>query len=72
MCIRDSVSVEQARKNLYAELESWNFEEVKHASFDEWNTWLGKIEVEGGSREQQIKFYTCCLLYTSRNFILRF
>lgn len=52
------VSVEQARKNLYAELESWNFEEVKHASFDEWNTWLGKIEVEGGSREQQIKFYT--------------
>ena len=52
------VSVEQARKNMLAELSGWDFEQVKQSSFSEWNDWLGKIEVEGGSREQQIKLYT--------------
>lgn len=52
------VSVEQARKNMLAELPGWDFEQVKQASFSEWNDWLGRIEVEGGSREQQIKLYT--------------
>ncbi len=52
------VSVEQARKNMLAELSGWDFEQVKQFSFSEWNDWLGKIEVEGGSREQQIKLYT--------------
>lgn len=52
------VSVEQARKNMLAELSGWDFEQVKQSSFSEWNDWLGKIEVEGGSKEQQIKLYT--------------
>lgn len=52
------VSVEQARKNMLVELSDWDFEQVKQSSFSEWNDWLGKIEVEGGSREQQIKLYT--------------
>ena len=52
------VSVEQARKNMLAELSGWDFEQVKQSSFSEWNDWFGKIEVEGGSREQQIKLYT--------------
>lgn len=52
------VSVEQARKNMQAELSGWDFEQVKQASFSEWNDWLGRIEVEGGSRNQQIKLYT--------------
>lgn len=52
------VSVEQARKNMLTELSGWDFEQVKQSSFSEWNDWLGRIEVEGGSREQQIKLYT--------------
>ena len=52
------VSVEQARKNMLTELSRWDFEQVKQSSFSEWNDWLGRIEVEGGSREQQIKLYT--------------
>lgn len=51
------VSVEQARKNMLTELSGWDFEQVKQSSFSEWNDWLGRIEVEGGSREQQIKLY---------------
>ena len=27
-------------------------------SRDDWNRWLGRIEVEGGSEAQKVKFYT--------------
>ncbi|MDR3262185.1 MAG: GH92 family glycosyl hydrolase, partial [Tannerella sp.] len=50
--------IEQARKNLAAELTHWDFDKVKNDSFDEWNKELGKIQVTGGSEEQRIKFYT--------------
>lgn len=52
------VSVEQARKNMLAELPDWDFEQVKQSSLCEWNDWLGRIEAEGGTREQQVKMYT--------------
>ncbi|MDD4198924.1 MAG: GH92 family glycosyl hydrolase [Paludibacter sp.] len=52
------VSVEQARINMDTELPGWNFDKVKKNSYDEWNDWLGKIEVEGGTQKQQVKFYT--------------
>lgn len=51
-------SVEQARKNLQAELPEWDFDGVVAASRGEWNDWLGQIEVEGGAEEQRVKFYT--------------
>lgn len=52
------VSAEQARKNMQAELAHWDFDQVKQSSLSEWNDWLGRIEVDGGTREQQIKMYT--------------
>lgn len=52
------VSVEQAKKNLDAELPHWDFERVRRESFDEWNSLLGRIEVEGGTHERTVKFYT--------------
>ncbi|MBK1834772.1 GH92 family glycosyl hydrolase [Roseibacillus ishigakijimensis] len=47
-----------ARKNLATELPHWNFDQIVSESHAEWNEWLGKIEVEGGSDEQKTKFYT--------------
>ncbi len=52
------VSVEQARKNLEAELPGWDFDAVKDQSRQVWNEWLSKIEVEGGTDAQKTKFYT--------------
>ncbi|MCG6186830.1 GH92 family glycosyl hydrolase [Maribellus maritimus] len=52
------VSVEQARLNLETELAGWNFDQARKNSYDEWNKWLGKIEVEGGTHKQRVRFYT--------------
>jgi putative alpha-1,2-mannosidase len=50
--------VEGARRNLQAELPGWDFDAVKQASQDRWNGMLGRIDVKGGTEQQQIKFYT--------------
>lgn len=47
-----------ARKNLEAELPGWDFEAVKQASQQHWNAMMGRINVEGGTEQQQVKFYT--------------
>lgn len=52
------VSVEQAKRNMETELTHWDFDKIKHESFEEWNHWLSQIEVKGGTYEQQVKFYT--------------
>jgi len=52
------VSIEEAKKNLAAELPHWNFDQVVKESADEWNSWLGRIEVEGGTLIEQRRFYT--------------
>lgn len=51
-------SEENARKNLQAELPGWNFDAVVRASRKEWNRWLGRITVQGGTEAQRVKFYT--------------
>ena len=53
-----AVSVENARKNLDAEIKDWEFDTVKTANYNAWNKELGKIEVEGGSETQKTIFYT--------------
>jgi predicted alpha-1,2-mannosidase len=52
------VSEEQARLNLAAELPHWDFDRVVKESSAEWNEWLSKVEVEGGTHQQRVKFYT--------------
>lgn len=51
-------STEQAKKNIEAELTHWDFEKVVSDSKTEWNNWLSKIEVSGGSRNERVRFYT--------------
>ncbi len=52
------VSVDEAKKNMQAELPHWDFDRVVKESYDEWNKWLGRIEVEGGTLIEQRRFYT--------------
>ena len=51
-------SIENAKNNLVKECAHWDFDRVRQDSRREWNEWLGKIEVKGGSDAQKIKFYT--------------
>ena len=52
------VSEEQAAQNLAGELSGWDFDAVVRGSFEEWDQWLGKIDVQGGTDQQKQKFYT--------------
>lgn len=52
------VSVEEARKNMQTELPHWDFARVVKESAAEWNQWLSRIEVEGGTLTEQRRFYT--------------
>lgn len=52
------VSVENARENLMRDAATWDFDAVRRTSQNEWNEWLGRIEVQGGTQQQRTKFYT--------------
>ena len=51
-------SIENARKNLEAEVARRSFDEVCTAAYATWNEALGKIRVEGGSNDDRTIFYT--------------
>ena len=54
------VSIDQARLNLKTELDGygWDFNAVKNKTHDTWAKLLSKVEVEGGSDVDKMKFYT--------------
>ena len=52
------VSALQAKLNIAAELDHWNFEKVVSDSREQWNGMLGRIEIEGNTEKQQRRFYT--------------
>ena len=52
------VSIEQARMNIGAELPHWDFDKIAQDAKDDWNNWLSRIEVEGGTEKEQARFYT--------------
>ena len=51
-------NVEQARLNMDSELDHWDFDKVVSASQEEWNTYLSRIKIKGGTEKQKTKFYT--------------
>lgn len=51
-------SVENAKLNLRSELAHWSFTQVVAESKKEWNNLLSRIKVEGGTMEDQRRFYT--------------
>ena len=51
-------SIENARRNLDAEVGDSTFDEVRHASYNRWNEALSRIRVEGGTEEDKTIFYT--------------
>ncbi len=53
-----SVDIEGARKNLEAELKTWDFEAVKKAGQDKWSKQLSKITVEDDDKDKKTIFYT--------------
>lgn len=61
VCVRMAisyVSIGNASENLETESPGWDFDAVRIASEQEWNGWLGRIDVKGGTRTQRVKFYT--------------
>jgi predicted alpha-1,2-mannosidase len=51
-------SIEEAEKNLDAEESGWNFDEIKRSTEKTWQTLLNRVQVQGGTAEQQTVFYT--------------
>jgi len=52
------VSTDNARLNLDTEVPHWNFDQVADEAKSAWNSYLGRITVEGGTPQQQQKLYT--------------
>lgn len=52
-----AVDLEGARKNL-AEIPGWDFEEVRKNARQDWNSYLGKIDIDTPDEEQKTVFYT--------------
>ncbi|MBQ3632328.1 MAG: GH92 family glycosyl hydrolase [Prevotella sp.] len=52
------VSVEGAKANLKAEMNTWDFQAILRDADRKWNEQLGKVQLEGGSSDERTTFYT--------------
>ena len=52
------ISVDQAKTNMKSEIGSITFDQAVEATKKAWNDALGLIEVEGGTKDERIAFYT--------------
>jgi predicted alpha-1,2-mannosidase len=52
------VSLDGARKNLATEIPHWNFEKIRQDARNTWASELSRIQVEGATDADRIKFYT--------------
>jgi predicted alpha-1,2-mannosidase len=53
-----AVDYDGARNNVTREIAGWDFPAVQAAAAAAWENWLGKIEIKGGTPDQQKIFYT--------------
>jgi predicted alpha-1,2-mannosidase len=53
------ISLEQAQLNLKREIGIASFDDVSSKAKQEWNKQLSRIEVDGGTLEQEATFYSC-------------
>lgn len=53
-----AVDIAGARRNLAAEMPSFDFDSVRAAQRAVWNAELAKIQVKGGTRDERVSFYT--------------
>ncbi|HEY2694738.1 MAG TPA: GH92 family glycosyl hydrolase [Pseudonocardiaceae bacterium] len=51
-------SAANATQNRATEIPGWNLDAVRDAARSDWDAVLGRIEVGGGSQQQQVQFYT--------------
>jgi predicted alpha-1,2-mannosidase len=51
-------SLDEARRNLDAEIPDWNFDRVRAAAEDAWNDALGAVQIRGGSETDRTIFYS--------------
>ncbi|MEU3338756.1 lectin [Streptomyces sp. NPDC006668] len=47
-----------AASNLASEIRTWNLDTVEQANHKAWNTVLNKLQIGGGTADQQTQFYT--------------
>jgi predicted alpha-1,2-mannosidase len=52
------VSIDQARRNLDAEIATWDFEAISGAAAEAWNRALSQIDVSGSDESRRRVFYT--------------
>ena len=52
------VSIENAKQNLLEDNNNRNFEQVRDAATDEWNRYLGVIDVNDDDDDRKVQFYT--------------
>lgn len=52
------VNMDGAKENLQKEIPGWDFDKVHQQARDLWNKALNKIQIEGGTKEEKIVFYT--------------
>ena len=53
-----TTGIEGAKMNLEAEVPGWAFDDVRQSARDKWNSYLGRIDIEG-TDEEKTTFYTC-------------
>lgn len=53
-----SVSTNNARENMQAELPGWDFDQTENAARSDWNTQLGKVKIQAFSDKDRRIFYT--------------
>lgn len=53
------ISPQQAQLNFDREVKDKKLAQVKEEAKDAWNSYMGRVKAEGGSKEQLMTFYSC-------------